>query len=165
VFVVLLLDLHPAGAAVTWTSGHLNLTHTPINLQVVLTKPGVSQYHALVAKTGYSKLSMFCVVSVPENNVYHLTDGSCFICHAINILHWDGACKGSGSELVLLYIAPVNEKSISSAVKEGFHGLSLLSVSCHDLNLDVQGVHGGGGSDHVLPWKPSFPMFQLDWVS
>jgi hypothetical protein len=40
-----------------------------------------------------------------------------------------------------------------------------LSVGCHNLDLDVQGVCGGGGSDHILPWKPSFPAFQTDWVS
>jgi hypothetical protein len=56
-FVALLLDLCPAGAASARTLGHLNLTHTPINLWVVLTKPGVSQCHVLVAKTGYCKLS------------------------------------------------------------------------------------------------------------
>jgi hypothetical protein len=100
-FVVLLLDLRPTSATAAQTSRHFNLTCTQINLQVVLTKPGVSQYHVLVAKTGYSKMSTFCVVSVPENRVYHLTDGPSFVGHTINIVHWDGVCKGSGSELVL----------------------------------------------------------------
>src|SRR5882762_2693605 len=139
-FVVLLLDLHPTSAAAAWTSRHFNLAHTPINLRVVLLKPGVSQYHVLVAKTGYRKVSPFWVVSVPENRIYHLTDGSRFVVHTINIVHWDGACKGSGSELVLLNIVLVDEKSISSAVKKGFHGLGLLGVSGHNLNLDDQGV-------------------------
>src|SRR6266436_2734512 len=163
--MVLLLDLRSAGAAATWTPGHLNLTCTPIDLRVVLTKPGVSQYHVLVAKAGYSKVSTFGVVSVPENHVYHLADGSRLIGRTINIVHWDGACKGSGSELVLPNVVPVNEKSISSAVKKCLHGLGLLSVGCHNLDLDVQGVCGGGGCDHILPWKPSFPTFQTDRVS
>ena len=84
-FVALLLDLCSAGAAAARTSGHLNLTRTPINLQVVFTKPGVPQYHVLVAETGYRQLSTFCVVSVLENHVYHLTDGSRFIGHTIHI--------------------------------------------------------------------------------
>jgi len=106
-FMVLLLDLHSAGAAATWTPGHLNLTRTPVDLRVVLTKPGVSQYDVLVAKTGYSEVSTFSVVLVLENRVYHLTDGPRFIGCTINIVHWDGACKGSGSELVLPNVVPV----------------------------------------------------------
>src|SRR5882672_902116 len=163
--MALLLDLHSAGAAVTRAPGHLNLTCTPIDLQVVLMKPGVSQYHVLVAKTGYSEVSMFGVVSVPENHVYHLADGPCFIGHTINIVHWDGARKGSGSELVLPNVVSVDEKSISSTVKKCLHRLGLLSVGCHNLDLDVQGVCGGGSCDHILPWKPSFPTFQTDRVS
>src|SRR6267154_2054878 len=162
--MALLLDLRSAGAAATQTPGHPNLTRTPIDLRVVLTKPGVSQYHVLVAKASYSKVSMFGVVSVPENRVYHLGDGSRFICHTINIVHWDGACKGSGSELVLPNVVPVDEKSVRSAIKKCLHGLGLLGVGCHNLDLDVQGVCGGDGSNYVLPWKPSFPTFQADWV-
>src|SRR6267154_4548731 len=162
--MALLLDLRSAGAAATRTPGHLNLTRTPIDLQVVLMKPGVSQYHVLVAKAGYSKVSTFSVVSVLENHVYHLGDGPHFIGRTINIVHWDGVCKGSGSELVLPNVVLVNEKSVSSTVKKCLHGLGLLGVSCHNLDLDVQGVCRGDGSNYVLPWKPSFPMFQTDWV-
>jgi len=90
-FVALLLDLCPTSAAAAWTPRHFNLTRTPIDLQVVLSKPGVSQYHVLVAKTGYSEMGTFGVVSVSENRVYHLTDGSRFIGCTIDIVHWDGA--------------------------------------------------------------------------
>src|SRR5882757_3074462 len=162
--MALLLDLRSAGAAATRTPGHLNLTRTPIDLRVVLTKPGVSQYHVLVAKAGYSQVSTFGMVSVLENHVYHLRDGPRFIGRTINIVHWDGACKGSGSELVLPNIVPVDEKSVSSAVKKCLHGLGLLAVGCHNLNLDVQGVCRRDGSDYVLLWKPSFPTFQTGWV-
>src|SRR6267154_1580454 len=162
--MALLLDLHSTGAAATQTPGHLNLTRTPIDLRVVLTKPGVSQYHVLVAKAGYSKVSTFGVVSVPENHDYHLEDGHCFIGHTVNIVHWDGAHKGSGSELVLPNVVPVDEESVSSAVKKCLHGLGLLGVSCHNFDLDVQGVCRGDGSDYVLRWEPSFPTFQTDWV-
>src|SRR6266436_2225616 len=163
--MALLLDLRSAGAAATRTPGHLNLTRTPIDLRVVLTKPGVSQYHVLVAKAGHSKVSTFGVVLVPENRVYHLGDGSRLICRTINIVYRDGACKGSGSELVLPNIVPVDEKSVSSAIKKCFHGLGLLGVGCHNLDLDVQGVCRGGGSNHILPRKLSLPTFQVDWVS
>ena len=59
VSVALLLDLCSAGAAVAWTLGHLNLACTPVDLRVVLAEPGISQYHVLVAKTGYGKVSPF----------------------------------------------------------------------------------------------------------
>jgi len=93
VFVALLLDLHPTSAAAAQTSRHFNLAHTPIDLRVVLPKPGVSQYHVLVAKTGYCKVSPFCVVSVLENRIYHLTDGSRFVGRTINIVHRDGCVR------------------------------------------------------------------------
>src|SRR6267154_1390545 len=147
--MALLLDLRSTGAVATRTPGHLNLTCTPIDLQVVLMKPGVCQYHVLVAKAGYSKVSTFSVVSVPENHVYHLADGSRFLGRTINIVHWDGACKGSGSELILPNVVPVDEKSVSSAVKKCLYGLGLLGVGCHNLNLDVQGVCRGDGSNHI----------------
>ena len=117
VFVVLLLDLYPTGAAVAWTSGHFNLTCTLVNLQVVLTEPGISQYHILVAQTGYGKVSVFWVVLVVENNIHHFMDGSCFVGGTINIVHRDGTSEGSGSKPVLPYIVPVKEESISSAIK------------------------------------------------
>src|SRR5882672_9407973 len=90
-FMALLLDLCPTSAAAARTPRHFNLTHTPIDLRVVLSKPGVSQYHVLVAKTGYSEVGMFGMVSVSENHVYHLADGSRFVGRTINIVHWDGA--------------------------------------------------------------------------
>src|SRR6266436_4297262 len=164
-FVALLLDLCPTSAAAARAPRHFNITRTPIDLWVVLTEPGVSHYYVLVAKTGYSEMGMFGVVSVSENRVYHLTDGPRFIGRTINIVHWDGACKGSGSELILPNVVPVNEKSVSSAIEECLHGLGLLGVGCHNLDLDVQGVCRGGGSDHILPREPSLPMFQADWVS
>jgi hypothetical protein len=58
VLVSLLLDLHSAGAAAAWTLGHFNLTCTPVDLRVMLTEPGVSKYHILVAKTGHGKVSL-----------------------------------------------------------------------------------------------------------
>src|SRR5882672_3097236 len=164
-FMALLLDLCPTSAAAARAPRHFNLTRTPVDFWVVLTEPGVSQYHVLVAKTGYSEMGTFGVVSVSENRVYHLADGSRFIGRTINIVHWDGACKGSGSELVLPNVVPVDEESISSAVKKCLHRLGLLSVGCHNLDLDVQGVCGGGGCDHILPRKPSFPTFQTGRVS
>jgi hypothetical protein len=89
VFVALLFDLRPTSAAAARTPRHFNITRTPIDLWVVLTEPGVSQYHVLVAKTSYSKVGMFGVVSASENRVYHLTDGPRFIGRTINIVHWD----------------------------------------------------------------------------
>src|SRR6266436_2745650 len=127
-FVALLLDLRLTSAAAARRPRHFNITHTPIDLWVVLTEPGVSQYHVLVAQTGYSKMGTFGVVSVSENCVYHLADGSRFIGRTINIVHWDGACKGLGSELILPNVVLVNEKSVSSTVKKCLHGLGLLSV-------------------------------------
>src|SRR6266478_1154159 len=161
-FVALLLDLRPTSAAAARTPRHFNLTRTPIDLRVVLTEPGVSQYHVLVAKTGYSEMGTFGMVLVSENRVYHLADGSRFIGRTIDIVHWDGACKGSGSELVLPNVVPVNEKSISSAVKKCLHRLGLLSVGCLNFDLDVQGVCGWGGCHSILPWKPSFPPSRAD---
>ena len=99
--VALLLDLHLAGAAAAWTSGHFNLAHTPVDLRVMLMEPGVSWYHILVDKTGCGKVSLLRVVLVAENDIYHLTDGPCFIGGAINIVHWDGTSEGLGSEPVL----------------------------------------------------------------
>ena len=63
-FMALLLDLRPTSAAAGRTPRHFNLTRTPVDFRVVLPEPGVSQYHVLVAKTGYSKMGMFGMVSV-----------------------------------------------------------------------------------------------------
>ena len=116
VFMALLLDLRPTSATAARTPRHFNLTRTPVDFRVVLTEPGVSQYHVLVAKTGYSEMGTFGVVSVSENRVYHLADGSRFIGRTINIVHWDGACEGSGCELVLPNVVPVDEEDRKSVV-------------------------------------------------
>ena len=57
------------------------------------------------------------MVSVAENDIHHLTDGSCFVEGTINVVHWDGMSKGSGSEPVLLYVVLINEEPIGSAIK------------------------------------------------
>jgi len=69
------------------------------------------------------QLSAFCVISVSENHVYHLTNGSRFIGRTIHIVHQNGACEGSGGELVLPYVVPVHEQPVSSAVQKSLQGL------------------------------------------
>ena len=57
------------------------------------------------------------MVSVVENDIHHLMDGFCFVGGTINIVHRDGTSEGLSSELVFLYVVPVNKESISSAIK------------------------------------------------
>ena len=77
----------------------------------------------LSLRTLRAATTTFGVVSVSENRVYHLADGSRFVGRTINIVHWDGACKGSGSELVLPNVVLVNEKSCNLHSPTGPLGL------------------------------------------
>jgi len=95
----LLFDLCPASAASTRTSGHLRPHPYSNHLWVVFAEPGVSQYHVLVAQTGYSKLREFRGFGIGEPHL-PLTNGSCFIGHTSTLYTGMGRV-GSGGELVL----------------------------------------------------------------
>jgi len=128
----------------------------------VFAEPGGSQYHDLVAKTGYSKLSAFRVnLGYRRNHVYHLTNGSCFIGRTIHIVHRNGACEGSGGELVLPYVVRSMNSPSAPQSRRAFR-ICLLSVSCHNLNLDVQ-EFAEGWKQLRTSVEAVFPKLQADW--
>jgi len=158
--MALLLDLRSTGAAATRTPGHLNLTRTPIDLQVVLMKPGVSQYHVLVAKAGLQQSEHVWRDLRTGDHVYHLGDGPHFIGRTITLYTGMGCVRARVVSWFLPNVIPVDEESVSSAVKKCLHGLGPLLVSVVTISTFMfQGVCRGDGSDYVLPWKPSFPTF------
>src|SRR3981189_1216413 len=55
-----------AGRALRWTSGHPNLFRLPVDLGVVLTKPGKTEDHALFAQRGDCELGSLCMAFVAQ---------------------------------------------------------------------------------------------------
>jgi len=104
------------------------------------------------------------VVSVLENRIYHLTDGSRFVGRTINIVHRDGVCKGSGSELVL----PNESRSMKSpsapqsrrAFMDLVSWVSVVTIS----TLMFREFAEGWWQPHTSV-EAVFPTFQADWVS
>jgi len=77
-------------------SVHLYFSGLPIDLQVVVLEPGITEDHVLPSKTGDSKEHPFRVGFVMENYVYHFGDLTYLIGGAVHVVHWYGARDALG---------------------------------------------------------------------
>jgi len=69
---------------------HLYFFSLPIDLQVVVLEPGISEDHALLSKAGDSKEYPLRVGFVIEDYIHHFRDLTCLIGGAVHIVHWYG---------------------------------------------------------------------------
>ena len=66
---------------------HLHFSGLPIDLQVVVLEPDVTEDHVLPSKARDSEERSFRVGFVMENHVYHFRDLTCLVGGAIHIVH------------------------------------------------------------------------------
>jgi len=107
---------------------HLHFSGLPIDLRIVVLKPGITEDHVLPSEAGDSEEHPFGVGFVTENHIYHFRDLTCLVGGAVHIVHRYGARDAPGvnafhSDKVLIY-----EVACSSGVQKHLDGMYLAGV-------------------------------------
>jgi len=70
-----------------WASVHLDFSGLPIDLQIVVLKPGIAEDHALLSEARDSEECPFGVGLVVEDYIYHFGNLTCLVGEAVHIVH------------------------------------------------------------------------------
>jgi len=109
-------------------SVYLHFSGLPIDLQVMVLKPGITKDHVLPSEAGDSEEHPFGVGFVTEDYVYHFRDLTCLVGGAIHIVHWYGARDAPGVNTFRLDEVSIYEVACSSRVQKRLDGMHLASV-------------------------------------
>src|SRR3981189_1069779 len=140
------------------TSRHPNLFRLPVDLGVVLTKPGKTEDHALLAQRGDCELSSLCMAFVAEYDVCDFGDRTCFIGSSIDVVDGDGSGEATGGDVVRTDVLCVDEQASGTAVNKrtcvAFHR------GVRHLNFDVyvQRIVTWGRRDDEFLWQATLPV-------
>src|ERR1700748_1399658 len=82
------LSLDMPDTAFRWTARHPDLPRGPIDLGVVMHKPGMLNHEHVSTQGGDVEPGSLCVIAKPHNEVHILFNGPIFIQRTINIVDW-----------------------------------------------------------------------------
>ena len=130
------------------TSVHLHFSGLPIDLQVVVLEPGITEDHVLPSETEDSKERPFGVSFVMENHVYYFRDLTCLVGGAVHIVHQYGARDALGVNAFHSDKVSIYEVACSSGVQKRLDGIHLAGVCGADFYWEddrcsaVMGIKG-----------------------
>ena len=124
----LFLSYHAASFIARRASVHLYFSGLPIDLQVVVLEPGITEDHVLLPEAGDSEERSFGVGFVAEDYVYNFGDPACFIGGAVHIVHRYGARDAPSVNTFRPYEVSIYEVARSSGVQKRFNGMHLAGV-------------------------------------
>jgi len=128
----LFLSYYTASFALRRTSVHLHFSGLPIDLQVVVLEPGITEDHVLPSKAGDSEEHPFGVGFVTENHVYYFRDLTCLIGGAVHIVYWYGARNAPGVNAFHSDKVSIYEVAYSPRVQKHLDGIHLADVCSAD---------------------------------
>jgi len=105
----------------------------PINLQVVVLKPGIAKNHTLLSEARDGEKCSFGVGVVTEDYIYYFRDLTCFIGGAVYVVHQYGMEDALGANAFSTDKVFIYEVACSSGVQEHLDRVHLASVSSTDL--------------------------------
>src|SRR3981189_1458719 len=140
------------------TSGHPNLFRLPVDLGVVLAKPGETEDHALLAQRGDCELGSLCMAFVAQYDICDFGDGPCFVRGSVDIVDRDGSGEATGGEVVATDILSVDEKPGGTAVDERAGVALHRGVRRLNFNVDVERVVTWGRCDDEFLWQTTLPV-------
>src|SRR3981189_3216008 len=148
------LDLRFSAASRTlWgASRHPNLLRLPVDLGVVLAKPGKTEDHGLLAQRGDYELGSLCMTIVAQHNIGDFGDGACFICGSIDVVDRYGRGEATGGDVVQTDILSVDEEPSGAAVDEHTGVAPHRGVRRLNFNVDVERVVTWGCGDDESLW-------------
>jgi len=110
------------------TSVHLHFSGLPIDLQVVVLEPGITEDHVLPSEAGDSEEHPFRVGFVMENYVYYFRDLTCLVGGAVHVVHWYRARDALGINVFCLDEVSIYEVAHSSGVQKRLDGIHLAGI-------------------------------------
>jgi len=124
----LFLSYHAASFTSRRALVHLYFSGLPIDLRVVVLKPGITEDHVLLPEAGDSKERSFGVGFVAEDYVYNFGDPACFVGGTIHVVHQYGARDAPSVNTFCPYEVSIYEVACSSRVQKRFDGVHLTGV-------------------------------------
>jgi len=113
-------------------SVHLYFSSLPIDLQVVVLEPDITEDHVLLSKAGDSEEHPFGVGFVAEDYVYNFRDLVCLVGGTVHIVHWYGARDAPSVNTFCMDKVSIYEVARSSGVQKHLDGVHLAGVSGAD---------------------------------
>jgi len=107
---------------------HLYFSGLPIDLQVVVLEPGISEDHVLPSEAGDSKEHPFGVGFVMEDYVYHFRDLTCLIGGAVHVVYRYEARDAPGVNTFHMDEVLIYKVACSSGVQKRLDGIYLAGV-------------------------------------
>ena len=106
----------------------MHFSSLPINLQVVVLEPGITEDHVLPSEAGDSEECPFRVGFVMENHIYHFRDLTCLVGGAVHIVHQYGARDAPGVNAFRLNKVSIYEVACSSRVQKRLDRMHLAGI-------------------------------------
>src|SRR3981189_3135430 len=147
-----------AGRALRRTSRHPDLFRLPVDLGVVLAKPGEAEDHALLASRGDCELGPLGMAFVAQDNVCGLGDSTCLVRSSIDVVDGNGSGEATGGEVVQADILSVDEKPGSTTVDERAHVALHRSVRRLNFDVNMKGVLAWSRCDDEFLRQTTFPV-------
>src|SRR3981189_2671612 len=107
-----------AGRTLRWASRNPDLLRLPVDLGVVLAKPGKTEDHGLLAQRGDCELSSLCIAFVAQYDVCNFGDGPCFIRGSVDVVDRDGSGEAAGGDVVRTDVLCVDEQASGTTVNK-----------------------------------------------
>jgi len=124
----LFLLYHTASFASRRASVHLYFSSLPIDLQVVVLEPGITEDHVLPSKAGDSEEHPFRVGFVTEDYIYHFGDLTCFVGETVHVVHQYGVRDALGVNTFHMDKVSIYEVVCSSGVQKRLDRMHLAGV-------------------------------------
>jgi len=144
----LFLSYYTASFTSGGTSVHLHFSGLPVDLQIMVLEPGVTEDHALLPEVGDGEEHSFGVGFIMEDHVYHFGDLSSFIRGTVHVEHRYGARDVPGANTLRTDEIFIYEIACGSGVQKCFDEMYFASVSGTDLyredNRRSAGIEGVG---------------------
>ena len=128
---------------------HLHFSSLPIDLQVVILEPGITEDHVLLSETRDSEERSFGVGFVAEDYVYNFGDLACLVGGTVHVVHRYRARDALSVHTFCLYEVSIYEVACSSGVQKCLDGVHLAGVCGADFyweddrcSAGVKGIDG-----------------------
>jgi len=145
----LFLSYHTASFTSRRASVHLYFSGLPIDLQVVVLEPGITEDHVLLSEAGDSEERPFGVGFVAKDYVYNFGDLACLVGGTVHIVHRYGARDAPSVNAFRPDEVSIYEVAHSSRVQKRFNGVHLAGVCGADFyweddrrSAGVKGIDG-----------------------
>ena len=126
-------------SAVIWAACQFDFACAPVDVRVVLHKPGVPQDDCLMANAQDIEFGPALMTLVLDNEIDRFGDLSNLVWRSVCIIQPNRTWKLIGSKLVRLDKLMVNKFSHCATVYQCFHCQWTVAVDCMDLDGDIGG--------------------------